>query len=101
MKNILIMKSVHLYIQGFSLMKDGTLRTTLHCVVAKMTKKGNVIPYLQNCFSKRPTKWSYTQVCYDTLILVNTSYNVYLAFCFILITNNQYDKLDKNGVVKS
>ncbi|XP_005094680.1 inactive polypeptide N-acetylgalactosaminyltransferase-like protein 5 [Aplysia californica] len=46
--------------QGFALMKDGRLRTTLHCVVAK-AEGADLVPYIENCFLAPPQKWAYSK----------------------------------------
>ncbi|XP_059147959.1 polypeptide N-acetylgalactosaminyltransferase 1-like isoform X2 [Physella acuta] len=52
--------SGNLRTQGFSLTKDGKLKTTIHCVVARV-EEADVLPFIENCFLDPAHHWHYTQ----------------------------------------
>ncbi|CAL1539923.1 unnamed protein product [Lymnaea stagnalis] len=50
----------YLKTQGFSLKLDGRLRTTIHCVVAKIDGEG-LVAHVENCFLNPNEKWMYNE----------------------------------------
>ncbi|BFZ07652.1 hypothetical protein BsWGS_10691 [Bradybaena similaris] len=46
--------------QGFGISHNGTLRTTIHCVVA-IEKGADVLPFVENCFLKQMQVWRHNE----------------------------------------